>query len=186
LDGGELRIGRMRTDRFREKRPFAIVVPADARGLPWERNVPAFMHFSTRELPAAERISFLARGVRPADLPGRDRAPPCLSCRGLGLPGFTAYALDLRIERAYKMLTDMRYASWPISAIAYEAGFGDLSHFNRSFRRRFSAPPSDIRGAFRYRNSRPDSEHSYSGPQRTRLRLEHATLSTADFACRRQ
>lgn len=62
---------------------------------------------------------------------------------------FTAFALDLRLERAYKMLTDRRYASWPISTIAYEAGFGDLSHFNRSFKRRYGAPPSDVRVAER-------------------------------------
>lgn len=34
-----------------------------------------------------------------------------------------------------------------ISAIAFDAGFGDLSHFNKAFRRRFGATPSDIRTA---------------------------------------
>jgi len=34
-----------------------------------------------------------------------------------------------------------------ISAIAFDAGFGDLSHFNKAFRRRFGATPSDIRAA---------------------------------------
>jgi AraC-like DNA-binding protein len=32
-----------------------------------------------------------------------------------------------------------------ISAIAYEAGFADLSHFNRAFRRRYGETPSDVR-----------------------------------------
>jgi hypothetical protein len=30
-------------------------------------------------------------------------------------------------------------------SIAFEAGFGDLSYFNRSFRRRYAACPSDVR-----------------------------------------
>ena len=48
------------------------------------------------------------------------------------------------------------YASWTISAIAFEAGFGDLSHFNRSFRRRYGASPSEVR-AEELRSSRPNS-----------------------------
>ena len=34
-----------------------------------------------------------------------------------------------------------------ISAIAFDAGFGDLSHFNKAFRRRFGTTPSDVRAA---------------------------------------
>jgi AraC-like DNA-binding protein len=36
-----------------------------------------------------------------------------------------------------------------ISAIAFAAGFGDLSHFNRAFRRHFGKTPSDTRWAIR-------------------------------------
>jgi AraC-like DNA-binding protein len=32
-----------------------------------------------------------------------------------------------------------------ISTIAFELGFNDLSYFNRTFRRRYSATPSEIR-----------------------------------------
>ena len=32
-----------------------------------------------------------------------------------------------------------------MSAIAYDAGFGDLSYFNRNFRHRYGATPRDVR-----------------------------------------
>lgn len=62
---------------------------------------------------------------------------------------FSAYALEQRLGSAHRMLTSPRYADWTISAIALEAGFGDLSHFNRNFRRRFGASPSEIRAEAR-------------------------------------
>jgi AraC-like DNA-binding protein len=34
-----------------------------------------------------------------------------------------------------------------ISVIACDAGFGDLSYFNRTFRRAYGVSPSDIRAA---------------------------------------
>jgi len=60
---------------------------------------------------------------------------------------FTDFVLDGRLTRAHRMLVDPLYADRSISAIAYEAGFGDLSYFNRTFRRRYRATPSDIRRA---------------------------------------
>jgi AraC-like DNA-binding protein len=43
------------------------------------------------------------------------------------------------------MLADPRYAGLTISGIAFAVGFGDLSTFNREFRRRFGLTPSDVR-----------------------------------------
>jgi AraC-like DNA-binding protein len=43
------------------------------------------------------------------------------------------------------MLADARYAALGIGTIAYDVGFGDLSYFFRSFRRRFGMTPSDMR-----------------------------------------
>jgi AraC-like DNA-binding protein len=43
------------------------------------------------------------------------------------------------------MLTSPRYATWSVTAIALEAGFGDLSYFNRRFKRRYQMTPSDQR-----------------------------------------
>jgi AraC-like DNA-binding protein len=47
--------------------------------------------------------------------------------------------------RAQCALADPRFVGHPISTIAFEAGFGDLSHFNRTFRRRFGMTPSEVR-----------------------------------------
>jgi AraC-like DNA-binding protein len=62
---------------------------------------------------------------------------------------FTDFVLGGRLTRAHHMLTDPRYGDRSISAAAYEAGFGDLSYFNRTFRRRYGATPSDVREAAR-------------------------------------
>ena len=60
---------------------------------------------------------------------------------------FSEFLLARRIERALQMLRDPAFASYTISAIAFECGFRDLSYFNRTFRRAFNATPSDIRYA---------------------------------------
>jgi len=43
------------------------------------------------------------------------------------------------------MLLDPRMAERPVSAVAYAAGFNDLSHFNRLFRSHFGMTPSGRR-----------------------------------------
>lgn len=62
---------------------------------------------------------------------------------------FSEYVVAQRLARAYRMLTDPRRAHETISAIAMSVGFGDLSYFNRTFRRRFGATPTEIRQAAR-------------------------------------
>jgi AraC-like DNA-binding protein len=59
------------------------------------------------------------------------------------------FVLAQRLLLARRMLMDPRCANSPISAIAFDAGFGDLSYFNRTFRRRFGCTPSDVRGGAR-------------------------------------
>jgi AraC-like DNA-binding protein len=58
---------------------------------------------------------------------------------------YTQFVLRQRLERAYRMLRDPRFAMWSISAVAYEVGFGDLSYFNRAFRRHYQLTPSDVK-----------------------------------------
>lgn len=62
---------------------------------------------------------------------------------------FSDYVLDQRLARAYRFLIDPHRSGRSISTIAFEAGFGDLSYFNRSFRRRYGATPSEIRATLR-------------------------------------
>ncbi|HEY6254498.1 MAG TPA: AraC family transcriptional regulator [Xanthobacteraceae bacterium] len=58
---------------------------------------------------------------------------------------FSDYVLDQRLTQAHRLLTDPRWRDRRISAIVFEVGFGDLSYFNRSFRRRYGASPSELR-----------------------------------------
>jgi AraC-like DNA-binding protein len=58
---------------------------------------------------------------------------------------FTRFMIEQRLDRAYQMLVDPRITERTISMIAFAAGFSDLSHFNRTFRRRFGRTPSDAR-----------------------------------------
>lgn len=60
---------------------------------------------------------------------------------------FSALVLERRLQLAHAALTDPALARHPISAIALEAGFGDISYFNRAFRKRFDVTPGDIRAA---------------------------------------
>jgi AraC-like DNA-binding protein len=60
---------------------------------------------------------------------------------------FSQFVLEQRLARARRMLTDPRHAGLTVSAIALAAGFGDLSYFNRRFRRRYGAAPSEVRAA---------------------------------------
>jgi AraC-like DNA-binding protein len=62
---------------------------------------------------------------------------------------FSEFVLAQRLDRAHHMLTDPRCIGHPISAIAFDAGFCDLSHFNRTFRRRFGGTPSEMRARAR-------------------------------------
>jgi AraC-like DNA-binding protein len=60
---------------------------------------------------------------------------------------FSEFLIEQRLGQAHRMLTDPRLAGRTIGAIAFEAGFANLSTFNRLFRRRYGATPSDVRAA---------------------------------------
>ena len=58
---------------------------------------------------------------------------------------FSSFVLEQKLARAHRMLTDPRYATSTISAIAFAASFGDLSYFHRVYRRRYGATPAETR-----------------------------------------
>jgi AraC-like DNA-binding protein len=58
---------------------------------------------------------------------------------------FTHHLLATRLDNAAALLRDPRRYGRRIGEIAQEAGFTDLSHFSRAFRRRFGMTPSDVR-----------------------------------------
>ena len=58
---------------------------------------------------------------------------------------FSERVLERRLTMAHRLLRDPMRRSQTIARISYECGFSDLSYFNRTFRRRFGATPSDIR-----------------------------------------
>jgi AraC-like DNA-binding protein len=60
---------------------------------------------------------------------------------------FSEYVLARRLEFARRLLADRRLAGRSIAAIAFEVGFADLSHFNRAFRKRYNATPTDVRAS---------------------------------------
>jgi AraC-like DNA-binding protein len=59
---------------------------------------------------------------------------------------FTERVLELRLQKARRMLANSRYDGLKITEIAYACGFNDISYFNRAFRHRFGMTPSDARG----------------------------------------
>jgi AraC-like DNA-binding protein len=58
---------------------------------------------------------------------------------------FTEFLLGQRLAQAHRMLTDFRFAERSVTSVAFDAGFGDLSYFDRVFRRSYGATPSDVR-----------------------------------------
>jgi AraC-like DNA-binding protein len=58
---------------------------------------------------------------------------------------FSEFVLEERLKRVYQLLIDPAQRPKRISDIAAEGGFGDLSTFNRAFRRRFGDTPRAVR-----------------------------------------
>jgi AraC-like DNA-binding protein len=63
---------------------------------------------------------------------------------------FTEFVLEQRLFLARRLLASPGNRQEKIGTIAYTAGFGDLSYFNRAFRARFDMTPSE------WRNGQPD------------------------------
>jgi len=66
---------------------------------------------------------------------------------------FSDFVLSARLARAHDLLNDPGLIDRTIASIAFEVGFGDLSYFNRTFRRLYGVTPSDVRAAAMSRRS---------------------------------
>lgn len=58
---------------------------------------------------------------------------------------FSERVLDLRLQKARRMLGSASGARLKVSEIALACGFNDVSYFNQAFRRRFGAAPTQFR-----------------------------------------
>lgn len=79
----------------------------------------------------------------------REATPPAgaLGAAPVRIDGstFTEFLLARRLAQAHGVLSDPRFRARPIGTIAFEAGLANQAYFNRTFRTRFGATPSDIR-----------------------------------------
>ncbi len=80
-------------------------------------------------------------------LPGSNRVTPRYIHKLFENEGltFSSFVLGQRLSRAHRILSNPRFADRNISSVAFDVGFGDLSYFNRTFRRRYAATPTDIK-----------------------------------------
>ena len=62
----------------------------------------------------------------------------------------THYIRDRRLERCRLRLLDPRFSQRPISALAFDAGFNDLSGFTRAFKAKYGRSPRQLRATARH------------------------------------
>jgi AraC-like DNA-binding protein len=127
---------------------LAVGATRDGANIAYSRGMRA------ARLQAAK--AFITRNIRRADLSAKSVATDLgvspryvhvlFETEGLS---FNKFVIERRLGRAYEMLFDSEHADRTITAIAFAAGFSDLSHFNRAFRRRFGMTPSEARHAGR-------------------------------------
>lgn len=59
---------------------------------------------------------------------------------------FSERVLELRLQKARALLSDVRHDKAKVSDIAFACGFREVSYFNRRFRARFGCAPTQYRG----------------------------------------
>ena len=58
---------------------------------------------------------------------------------------FSDFVAAQRLQQVFDRLCDPRFSDRSVTTLAFEAGWGDLSTFYRTFRRRFGVSPLDVR-----------------------------------------
>ena len=61
---------------------------------------------------------------------------------------FGALLIDMRLERASRMLRDRRFSGYRAGDVAWSCGFANASHFARRFRAKYGATPLNYRTGF--------------------------------------
>lgn len=109
-----------------------------------------------RGLPAA-RLHRLKQDIRTRVETGRPlRLAPLAARHGISPvyvqklferegTSFSAFVLEHRLAHVHRRLRNPRFAHRSVSRIAFDAGFNNLSWFNRAFRQHYGATPSEIR-----------------------------------------
>jgi len=112
---------------------------------------------SARLESAVEHIAahFHEPGLSAATVAQRQGISPRYLQRLLEQSGatFTARVTELRLQRAYALLTEAPAGGGRIIDVALQAGFPDISQFNRLFRARFGDTPSGVRAGFRRKSA---------------------------------
>ena len=140
-------------DAPEHERPRLLREFFERRGIRYEieplGGAPVEIDLTIHVLPGLNLLSARLLGARYR----RMRESDCTDDVGLMLnPGGTLHlsqrGKDIVLgegEATLLSLTDPRRASEKISTIAFDAGFGDVSYFNRVFRQRYGDTPSGVR-----------------------------------------
>jgi AraC-like DNA-binding protein len=113
---------------------------SDEANLSWRRRNK---RAANSALAPLARCLLRAGHSRPSSAHSRLRFAGTGSDGNPGQQALESAALDPRFRG--------RYAHLNIAQIAHESGFGDVSYFNRMFRRRFGVTPSDVREEARHK-----------------------------------
>ncbi len=95
------------------------------------------------------RAGFTSPGFSPDDVARRLRVTTRYVQSLLQESGssFTDRVMELRLQRARMILADQRNDGMKIGEIAEASGFNEIPYFNRCFRRRFGASPTQYRAS---------------------------------------
>jgi AraC-like DNA-binding protein len=103
----------------------------------------------TQEIIAEIKASFAEPDCSPARIALKVGVSPRYLHELLQETGssFGDRVLELRLQKARIMLSGARHDRLKVSDIALACGFNEVSYFNRAFRRRFGASPTQYRGS---------------------------------------
>lgn len=122
-------------------------VPANPSRLDMERMARVFEYVLQHY---AEDLDL----ARVAEMSGLSRSAFCRCFKRRTGRTLFQFVNELRVKHACMLLQEGRLS---IAATAYESGYGNLSHFNRSFRRMMKTTPGDYRAAMS-ESSRPRAD----------------------------